>query len=150
MLRCRFFGLLAIFIGAHASLLYAADYANDPALVKKIAQKADASSEDVQEMFRSDCQGGSTLGVLQCANIRAVASDELMQLHYQELMRSLASKSEKKRMIIAQKAWVVFRDQECDFVAEHRSDNIGYGIVFSNCLSEMNQAREATLNHFHQ
>ena len=72
------------------------------------------------------------------------ADAELNQV-YQEAIASLNSAS-KEMLIDAQLAWITFRDENCEYVAQQMSDGGGRSAFINSCLAAMTRDRTNDLD----
>jgi uncharacterized protein YecT (DUF1311 family) len=61
-----------------------------------------------------DSAGGTTTGMVDCISTEAKQQDVRLNKAYKELMATL-SPERKKQLQEAQRAWIKFRDANCDF-----------------------------------
>jgi uncharacterized protein YecT (DUF1311 family) len=94
------------------------------------------------------CDDSSNQGELNiCADQEYEAADSAMNGVYQQVLKRLAGWPENKaRLIAAQKAWIGFRDAECDFQTAWASDGTIYPLLVSQCLTDMTKKRSAGLD----
>lgn len=78
----------------------------------------------------------------------AAADAELNQL-YQKIESRLASDhAAKQKLVTAQRAWIVFRDDECKFAASGVEGGSVYSEVVQSCKQDLTQARIANFNTY--
>lgn len=95
----------------------------------------------------ADCDEQSNQQELNvCSDQDFEAADRALNDVYAEIVKRLsANADEKTRLVAAQKAWIGFRDAECDFqTAIHAAGSI-YPMLVSICLAEMTQKRTGEL-----
>lgn len=115
-----------------------------------VTSNAFASSSD--ECDKSD---GSTIGMKMCASVEFQDADAQLNMVYKEIVQSLKkdpsddySKETLRRLVKAQKAWIAFRDAECDLQSTEMLGGTGEGLVALGCLGEMTKKRTDELKAF--
>lgn len=93
----------------------------------------------------------STVEMKECAGEQLVSSDLLLNQVYKERVHALKSQvqDEKgldelsrsgeetlKRLVAAQKAWIVFRDADCSLQAANMLNGTGEGLIELGCLAK--------------
>ena len=78
----------------------------------------------------------------------ADADAELNRL-YQKLESRLMRRPEaKQELVLAQRAWIAFRDAECRFAASGVRGGSIYQQVYQGCLQDLTQARVENFNNY--
>lgn len=113
-----------------------------------IAATSFATAAGAQECDRNDeTQSGLTI----CAGADFKASDKALNKSYGEIMRRLADdKDGRARLQAAQRAWIGFRDAECDF---RTASTIGGSInpmMVAECRTELTDQRTEQLDVYLQ
>ena len=81
-----------------------------------------------------------------CADQEFKAADTALNRSYSEIQKRLADDADgKKRLTVAQKAWIGFRDAECDFQTFNSKDGSIYPMIVSECLTAMTKKRTEEL-----
>jgi uncharacterized protein YecT (DUF1311 family) len=84
-----------------------------------------------------------------CAHQSFKKADEELNAVYKKLQsRKMDDAQAGKLLIAAERAWVAFRDAECEFDA---ADNIGgsiYPMIHSGCLERLTKARTEQLDRY--
>ena len=81
-----------------------------------------------------------------CADQEFKAADTALNRAYTEIQKRLADDADgKKRLTVAQKAWIGFRDAECDFQTFNSRDGSIYPMIVSECLTAMTKKRAEEL-----
>jgi uncharacterized protein YecT (DUF1311 family) len=84
-----------------------------------------------------------------CADQSFKKADAELNAVYKKLQSRKNDDAEAAKLLIAaERAWVLFRDAECEFDA---ADNLGgsiYPMVYSGCLERLTQARIDQLNRY--
>jgi uncharacterized protein YecT (DUF1311 family) len=112
-------------------------------------------------VFAVDCNnptGGIDLEAAQanyeCSEKARISADAKLNQVYRELMGSLRDSPEqetmpKKQIVAAQRAWVAFRDAECDFRTSLNGGAHQWLIVnHSQCLAELTVERTKVLQGY--
>jgi uncharacterized protein YecT (DUF1311 family) len=82
-----------------------------------------------------------------CTDQQFKAADTALNQTYAEIQKRLADDADgKKRLTVAQKAWIGFRDAECDFQTFNAKDGSIYPMIVSECLTAMTKKRTEELN----
>ncbi len=106
----------------------------------------------IQLAQKLNCKNDPSLNqaqINQCAKLSYQNADKKLNQVYQKLLPTL-DKSRKQKLIIAQQAWVKFRDTNCEF---ERSANEGGSIaptVYFGCLERTTQQRTKQLQEYLQ
>jgi len=81
-----------------------------------------------------------------CAEKSLTASDAEMNKVYNEIRGRLKGDAHAiKRLVAAQKAWIAFRDAECDFQSSDVKGGSIYPFLYNTCADSMTQARTKDL-----
>ena len=113
---CWLLVALSLFAGATASTAQAADGCDAPGL---------------SQAELNDCYG----------NAYKKADAELNVLYRQITARLKDDKATTKLLVAAQRAWVAFRDAECDFSASGVSGGSAHGMILAICLDRLTGKR---------
>lgn len=77
-----------------------------------------------------------------CASQSFAKSDRALNGLYREIMQRLGKDTDEGRMLIAaQRAWIAFRDAECDFAASGVEGGSIYPMTVVNCRDTLTQRR---------
>ncbi len=92
----------------------------------------------------------STVGMHQCMKAEYEVVDKELNDVYRKLKKSLlvdqiGGKELDKRLVTAQRAWLTFRDANCDLQAGQMLGGTGEGSVRMSCTLEMTRARVGEL-----
>ncbi|NYH19377.1 lysozyme inhibitor LprI family protein [Paraburkholderia bryophila] len=111
--------------------------------------------------FALDCNnppGGTDLasaqGNFQCAEKARVAADKLLNDTYKKLLGSLNDNSEKEnssrtQIVSAQRAWIAFRNAECEFRTSLNGGAHQWLVVNrSQCIAELTADRTKVLQSY--
>lgn len=82
-----------------------------------------------------------------CAGDEYQAADKALNTTYAEIMGRLDGDA-KERLGAAQRAWIGFRDAECEFVSAPTSGDSINGMVKAGCLEELTRQRTETLESY--
>ncbi|MGV1964164.1 lysozyme inhibitor LprI family protein [Agrobacterium sp. 22-222-1] len=84
-----------------------------------------------------------------CAADALKKSDAEMNKVYKEIERRLKDDADTTKFLVAtQKAWIAFRDAECDFTSSTVKGGTAYPFINSSCHDEMTQSRTETLKGY--
>ncbi|KAA0016281.1 lysozyme inhibitor LprI family protein [Salinicola corii] len=84
-----------------------------------------------------------------CAGEGYQAADEELNATYDEVMGRLDGDSEEG-LKTAQRAWIQFRDAECDFVSGPTSEGSANSMVKAGCLEKLTHQRTEALKSYSQ
>ncbi|WP_210639715.1 MULTISPECIES: lysozyme inhibitor LprI family protein [unclassified Pseudomonas] len=90
-----------------------------------------------------DCANATTQGEMnQCAAKENKAADSELNSLYKQITTRLKDNPEAKQMLVkAQRAWISFRDAECNFSASGVEGGSVYPLIYSNCITDQTKAR---------
>jgi len=78
----------------------------------------------------------------ECANNEYKKSDSELNKIYKDIRKRLDQQPDSaKKLVAAQRAWIAFRDAECNFAAANSQDGSAYGMLISVCRDRLTQAR---------
>jgi uncharacterized protein YecT (DUF1311 family) len=86
----------------------------------------------------------ATIELRDCLNKELAYYDQLLNLSYKELMRVLPF-SEKSKLKLAEKSWIDFKNNECDFLGFTSRDGTLEPIIIISCHIDMTKQRLNTL-----
>lgn len=102
------------------------------------AQAADCNRNDQTQM-----------GLNSCAAADYTAADAKLNAAYGEIMKRLADDQDSRKLLqTAQRAWIGFRDAECNFVTNDSKDGSIYPMLQANCLEAQTQERLKQLSTY--
>ncbi len=81
-----------------------------------------------------------------CAGAEFDAADAELNELYKQLTARLGA--DKASLVAAQRAWVAYRDAECDFVASGVVGGSIHSMIRGECLSDLTRARSADFKSF--
>ncbi|CAB3764285.1 lysozyme inhibitor LprI family protein [Paraburkholderia solisilvae] len=81
----------------------------------------------------------------QCANNSLKASDAKLNQTFRALLAKV-SKPGKDKLQKSQRAWIAWRDAQCDFNASGSRDGSIHGMALASCLDDLTQAQTKLLN----
>lgn len=90
---------------------------------------------------------GSNVEYKECAHQAYQAADLRLNQVYQQVI-SRVKGEERQRLIEAEKTWILFRDQHCDFQVYRNRGGTGYSGFLSNCLEQITKERTAQLESY--
>ena len=82
--------------------------------------------------------------LIRCADMEYRHYDRLLNRNYRLLMRALPPR-EQARLREAQRAWIRFRDLECDFEGYEMRGGTGEPLLVLGCKAELSKERAAAL-----
>lgn len=90
-----------------------------------------------------ECDSATTQSDMnQCAGRQFQAADKQLNNLYQQINLRLKDQPQAKKLLVsAQRAWVVFRDAECEFSSSGVEGGSVYPLVYSNCTTALTKAR---------
>ena len=90
-----------------------------------------------------DCANANTqLAMNQCASEAYATSDKELNTVYAQIKRRLNGNAPASRkLVVAQKAWIVFRDSECDFSASGVEGGSIYSMIVIDCQTALTNKR---------
>lgn len=93
------------------------------------------------------CDDATTqLQLDQCAGDAFAKADAALNLTYKNVMARLKSEDETRKALVgAQKAWLAFRDAECDFEAAGARGGSIQPMVVAQCRTGLTETRTGTL-----
>ena len=97
-----------------------------------------------------DCAHASTQGAMnQCAAQENKAADDELNSLYKQITARLKDDPQAKQLLVkAQRAWISFRDAECNFSASGVEGGSVYPLVHSNCTTAVTKARVETFKTY--
>lgn len=97
-----------------------------------------------------DCADASDQATLnECASQDYAKSDAELNRVYKEIRRRLSDQPDVvKKLVVAQKAWIVFRDAECEFSGAGVQDGSAYPMLVSICRNRLSQSRVKDLKAY--
>ena len=75
-----------------------------------------------------------------CATQNFKAADTKLNQLYQQLLPIIKSK-QKQRLTVAQRTWIKFRDETCDYSAEHFEGGSLSGAIYISCKARVTEER---------
>ena len=95
----------------------------------------------------ADCGAAKTQAALDaCAGGASAKADTALNLVYKSVVARLKSEDDAKTALVsAQKAWIGFRDAECDFEASGSIGGSIHPMIVGQCRTKLTQARTAAL-----
>jgi uncharacterized protein YecT (DUF1311 family) len=84
-----------------------------------------------------------------CAHTAYRTADKTLNEVYRSASaRVSGDAAAKKKLVAAQRAWIVFRDAECDFVASGTGEGSAGPMVKLGCLEDLTRSRAATVQKY--
>lgn len=89
------------------------------------------------------------MGLNICAGADYKAADDKLNAAYGEIMKRLADDQEARKLLqTAQRAWIGFRDAECNFATDDSKDGSIYPMLQANCLQAQTEDRLKQLSTY--
>jgi uncharacterized protein YecT (DUF1311 family) len=105
-----------------------------------------SSAAFAQECDRSD---ESQAGMNICANEDYKAADAKLNKTYSEIMKRLSDDADGRKLLqAAQRAWIAFRDAECNFSTADSQGGSIHPMLESGCLQGLTEARTEQLGSY--
>jgi uncharacterized protein YecT (DUF1311 family) len=97
-----------------------------------------------------DCANASDQATMnQCAGQEYKAADKELNAVYQQITARLKDNAEGKKLLVnAQRAWIGFRDAECNFSASGVAGGSVYPLIYSNCMTSVTKVRTEALKQY--
>ena len=97
-----------------------------------------------------DCANASDQATMnQCAGQEYKAADKELNAVYQQITARLKDNAEGKKLLVsAQRAWIGFRDAECNFSASGVAGGSVYPLIYSNCVTSVTKVRTEALKQY--
>ena len=97
-----------------------------------------------------DCANAITQGEMnQCAAQEKKAADNELNSLYKQITARLKDNPEAKQSLVkAQRAWIGFRDAECNFSASGVEGGSVYPLIYGNCITALTKARVETFKTY--
>ncbi len=91
-----------------------------------------------------DTSDGSTHQFRKCNSDELDYQDRLLNKYYKQAMQKLAE-SEKSKLRKAQRAWIKYRDANCDVESAPMRGGTGERVLYGGCLVDMTTKRASEL-----
>ncbi|MGN8278541.1 lysozyme inhibitor LprI family protein [Pseudomonas sp. SMV71] len=90
-----------------------------------------------------DCANAITQGEMnQCAAQQYKAADKELNDLYKQITARLKDDPKAKQLLVkAQRAWIGFRDAECEFSASGVEGGSVYPLIYTDCMTAQTKAR---------
>lgn len=99
-----------------------------------------------------ECAGViDTMMMNKCAARDYAAADDRLNEVYKEFVAKLEQsevKGVRKKMVEAQRAWIMFRDAECEMRAFSYTGGSAYSLTLSGCMLEETKKRTEVLEYY--
>lgn len=76
------------------------------------------------------------------------ADKKLNEAYRDTISRLMESAESKKKLITSQRAWIAFRDAECNFVASSVGEGSAAPMVMQGCMEDLTNKRTDDLNKY--
>jgi uncharacterized protein YecT (DUF1311 family) len=118
---------------------------DDELVIKEMARKTGIPITDIRANYKSGCDSGVQSLMNICASFYYNAADMELNETYQALMKQLTTKTAREKLIKAQRAWIAFRDLECEYSSDGWSGGSGHGMIVVSCYASLSKERTAHL-----
>jgi uncharacterized protein YecT (DUF1311 family) len=132
------FSSLNLLLIASLSCVVPLTFASDEIDLKEAAKRMQVTVPELNEIIER-CDGNQH-DMNMCAWYKFVKSDIELNGVYRELQSNLDGRDPKK-LVVAQKAWIIFRDKNCDFSTSDVDQGSMWGMVSSYCKRDMTEDR---------
>lgn len=95
-----------------------------------------------------DCSNGPQSALNECAAAGFHAADAQLNTAYQAVTRRLTDTPARRSLVEAQRAWIRFRDAECEFDTRSSEGGSIRPLLFSGCQKRLTERRTADLNAY--
>ncbi len=95
-----------------------------------------------------DCSNGPQIALNECAAADFRAADAKLNTAYRAITRRLTDDPARRSLVEAQRAWIRFRDAECDFDTKSSEGGSIRPLLFSECQKRLTEQRTADLNAY--
>ncbi|MBE9227355.1 lysozyme inhibitor LprI family protein [Phormidium sp. LEGE 05292] len=109
---------------------------------------APSQSSALQVAQQPNCKDPQTqLEINICAGIEYRNADKRLNQVYQQLMPKLSA-ARKQKFILAQRAWINFRDANCEFERSQFEGGTIAPAIQAGCLTQLTKTRTAQLEKY--
>ena len=92
--------------------------------------------------WAQDCPDESQSGLTQCADAAYKKTDAALNATYKQIVARLKDdEATAKSLLAAQRAWIAYRDAECNFLTSGSQDGSVYPMLQAQCLDELTSKR---------
>ena len=95
-----------------------------------------------------DCSNGPQSALNECAAVDFRAADAQLNTAYQAITRRLTDTPARRSLVEAQRAWICFRDAECELDTKSSEGGSIRPLLFSECQRRLTKRRTADLNAY--
>ncbi len=108
----------ALFI--HSAIVYGAGNAtlDDSVTSEMLRRYKSLTREKIETHYKSGCDSSNMEWVNLCANYGFVSADMELNELYKKLKDNLQGTNAEKKLLQAQRAWIVFRDTSCAYESD--------------------------------
>lgn len=124
------------------------------AMLAAAAPVAHAADPKPQFDMTVDCSQWDRLNnyeMKQCSGRANVAADKELDTAYRQLMAKMDD-DDRKLLVAAERAWITWRDRECDYetqgVSGYDKSGTGYGLEWGQCRVRLTKARIVQLRGY--
>jgi len=110
-----------------------------------------ALSSFAQERGKKDpCEkaneSGVTVDLVECSLKKLAEADAELNKAYRQLVSRLGDKKWEMKLRTAQRAWIKYRDANCDYASEFSGGGSAVTFEYNFCLADMTAARAKELH----
>lgn len=97
-----------------------------------------------------DCANASDQATMnQCSAQERAAADKELNAVYQQITARLKDEPKGKKLLIsAQRAWIGFRDAECEFSASGVAGGSVHPLIYNDCITGVTKVRTEVLKQY--
>lgn len=93
-----------------------------------------------------ECAGTTQTELNMCANDAYVAADKALNATYQDISGRLGDAANvRAKLIASERAWIAFRDAQCDFAASGVDGGSVAPMIVTDCRTSLTLVRQADL-----
>lgn len=119
--------------------------AGNDRVMKEFVRRTGVTYMTEQELLEG-CDGAQR-SMTWCAEYHFIERDLELNDAYRDLKNKLEDRDLDK-LVAAQRAWITFRDRDCDFAASDVEGGSMHPMMVSICKQEMTEDRIARLKHY--
>jgi len=120
-------------------------HAGNDRVMKEFVRRTGVTYMTEQELL--DGCDGAQRSMTWCAEYRFIEKDLELNDAYRDLKNNLDDRDLDK-LVAAQRAWIAFRDRDCDFAASDVEGGSMHPMMVSICKQEMTEDRIGELKHY--
>jgi uncharacterized protein YecT (DUF1311 family) len=121
------------------------------AVAAPVAHAADAKPQFDMTVDCSQWDHLSNYEMKQCSGRANVAADKELDAAYRQLMAKMDD-DDRKLLVAAERAWITWRDRECDYetqgISGYEKSGTGYSLEWGQCRVRLTKARIVQLRGY--